>query len=467
MKHPATRYVTQLDSTTSLLRALARFLHGQDFPALGVAPPIPGAVAAMVNVLPAETRAALYRWTGWIGGTTVATLQQVRAEEISDWVIGHYPAPPAAGWPGAMIGSANGAAIHLAAAMGVPWLPQTFLTPVRRRLHADDLLTDMEWGRNAAEMILAGNPDLRAHQMHDPVHDRHMVQRIGYFRLKRLGLGHIYEEFLRASLRPGATIWLVDCRLQWPVTTLQDRYVFQVGGFGDMPPQEYLHGSPRVREFLHKYDSNRISWRVPPVNASAPEGEWGFSEQIVDDVRGLCRRQGYRLRRIVFDSPDDLSPLVADFYRWWYRRRGIEPARLLVECFALLEPFWTLRTASVPYWMAFTAGCCAGALENYLASHSFDEMHLMLFSNGIQGIGMAPIERWRSILQQARHKGRFIGVDEAEFPRDYASFVRYHTELPRHITTRYPLPSPVRAEDIDTFLLQAGSSYAARIVDEN
>ena len=38
---------------------------------------------------------------------------------------------PSRRYPMALIGSSNGAAVHLAAAMGAPWLPQTFMVPVR------------------------------------------------------------------------------------------------------------------------------------------------------------------------------------------------------------------------------------------------------------------------------------------------------------------------------------------------
>lgn len=469
MGHPATRYITQLDSTTSLLRALARFLQGRDFPGLGVTPySIPGSVAATANLLPPAVRAALYRWTGWLGGSRSKTMADVRAEEISDWVVSHYPPAPTAGWPGAMLGSANGAAIHLAAALGIPWLPQTFLAPVRRSLPPDDLLGDLQWGRGPAAAIAAHNPDLCVHQMHDPVHDRQMVQRIGYFRLKRLRLGQVYQDFLVRQVRPGSTIFLVECRLPWLVTAVTDRHIFQVGGFGDAGPLEYLRGSPRVQDFLHKFDSNRLTWRVPEPTGAAPEGEWGFREELLDDVRSLAHRQGCHIRRIVFEGPDDFSPFVADLHRWWYQRRGLDSRRLLVECFALLEPYWTLRTGSVPYWLAFTSNCCAQMLDQYVRSGTpFDEIYLMLFSNGIEGIGMAAIDRWRQILNQAQSTARFIGVDEQEFPRDYASFIRYHTELKRHIPARQPLPQPLTLEEFDRFAALATDRYAVQIVQES
>ena len=366
-----------------------------------------------------------------------------------------------------MLGSANGAAVHLAAALGIPWLPQTFLTPVRRHLPADDILARPGVGPRARRAPSPPhNPDLCVHQMHDPVHDRQMVQRIGYFRLKHLRLGRLYEAFLRQDLLPGATIFTIECRLGWPVTAVTDRHLFQVGGFGDASPQEYLEGGPRVQDFLHRFDSNRGTWRVPAPTGQAPEGEWGFREELLDDVLAFANQHGYRVRRILFDGPDDLSPFVADLYRWWYQQRGMDAGRLLVECFALLEPYWTLRTGSIPYWLAFTSNCCARGLEDYvLAATAFDEMYLMLFSSGIEGIGMATIDRWRGILNQARQCSAFVGVDEKEFPSDYAAFVRYHTELKRQVRTRQPLPQPLTLAELDRFIAQAAGHYAVQIVD--
>ena len=42
-------------------------------------------------------------------------------------------------YPAVVVGSANGAAVHLWAALGIPWLPQTFLVPIARSgVHPDD-----------------------------------------------------------------------------------------------------------------------------------------------------------------------------------------------------------------------------------------------------------------------------------------------------------------------------------------
>ena len=51
--------------------------------------------------------------------------------------------------------------------------------------------------------------------------------------------------------------------------------------------------------------------------------------------------------------------------RWATARSGVG-IRLLVESFIVMEPFWTIRTGSVPFWMVFNKLPSAEALEQYL-----------------------------------------------------------------------------------------------------
>lgn len=461
MRTPA--YIADFDSASGMLRALARFLHGKDFPAVGTPRPL-WPIMASVNALPKGAREAIYVWSGWWEAIPPERIDEVRAEEMARWAVSLYPRRT---YPAAMIGSSDGAAVHLCAALGIPWLPQTFLIPVRQTgIALDEPRQALEWGKHPGRRLLVANPDLQLHHMHDVNQDRSMLQKMTYFRVKRLGLGEVYTRFLEEALPPGATLFLLECEQRWPTTLVGERQVFQHGAVGGLAPDEYLHGSPRVAEYLQRHGAPLRRWDSPEPDAERPEAEWGFEPALRDDVERLARRRGYRVRRIVFEAPGQPSSLVADLYRWWYRRRRIPADRLLVESFILVEPWWALRTGSVPFWMTFNVESSAESLERYLdGAQPFDEILLTLFANGTEGVGLAPIERWRAILSRAGTRGRFVGVDERAFPRDFAVFVRFHRAM-RRVPGLVPMPEPLALPDLDAFLHEAADRYPVRWLDE-
>jgi hypothetical protein len=296
--------------------------------------------------------------------------------------------------------------------------------------------------------------------MHDANQDRLMVQRMTYFRIKRLRLGEAYEQFLEACLAPGGTILVSECQLNWPTVRVADPHIFQPGAVGGALSEEYLHGGPRVEAYLARYGAPRESWAAPVPDGERPEAEWGFETALHEDQERLARRCGYRVRRLLFADPEFLSALVADLYRRWYHLRGLEANRLLVESFILMEPWWALGTGAVPFWMTPNTAPSADRLGHYQkAAKPYDEIYLKLFSHGVDSIGLVPIERWRSLLRHARGRGDFLGVDEQAYPRDFAAFIRYHTELKRKIAARYPLAEPLTLSQLDSFLEEVGDCY--------
>ena len=260
---------------------------------------------------------------------------------------------------------------------------------------------------------------------------------------------------------PGGTIFLVECGLRWPATRLGERYVFQFGALGGATPEEYLNGGERVTDYLARYGSHRRKWEPPRPDGEHPEAEWGFEPQLRNDLEDWVAGRGFAIRRLSFQHPEDLSPWVAEFYRWWNRRRDIETTRLLVESFVVMEPFWVVRTGSVPFWMVFNVEPSARALADYLAgTKAFEKIFLMLFSHGVDSIGLAGVERWRALLAQAERHGEWVGVDPTVYPRDFAVFVRYHDDLRRKVKAHYPLPAPIALKDFDEFVQEsAGISH--------
>jgi hypothetical protein len=61
----------------------------------------------------------------------------------------------------------------------------------------------------------------------------------------------------------------------------------------------------------------------------------------------------------------ELSRLVAKLYRRC-EECGLLANRLLVESFVIREPYWALRTGSVPFWLEFTMEPPAAFLERCL-----------------------------------------------------------------------------------------------------
>jgi hypothetical protein len=455
-------YVADFDSATGMLRALAASLRGEGLPLLGAMrrskAPLMKLAASAVNHLPTALQEQVYIWSGWLEATSPRKLAAVSGEEVATWMAALYPRRQ---YPAVAVGSSNGATVHLWAALGIPWLPQTFLVPVARSgIPPDDPREEMRWAEPHAELVLRKNPDLELHHMQDPVQDRLMVKRMSYFRLKRRTLGPAYERFLRACLAPGGTIVVVECGLQWPTRRRGDRYVFQFGALGGATAEEMMHGGDRVEAYLRRHRSHRTRWEPPEADGMSPEAEWGFAPSLREDVEGFARRHGYRVRRVVFEQPEDMSPLVADLYRWWYQQLGVRDNRLVVDSFILMDPYWTNRTRSVPFWMVFNTEGSFQALERYLGgTPAFDELLITLFSHGVDSIGLVPIEQWRSLFPRAKERGDFIGVDEASFPRDFAVFVRYHFDFLRKIRARHPSPPTMTFRELNEFLSQAGERY--------
>ncbi|MGK9170990.1 hypothetical protein KXR53_32135 [Inquilinus limosus] len=454
--------IANFDSASAMLRATARFLGRKDFPALGQ-PRFLEAIVPLSERLPRNLRTSVFAASAGGEGIARRLIGRVSTAAIAQWTTRLYPPRP---YPAVMIGSSSGALVHLCAALGVPWLPQTFMTPVRQsEADPDDPRHGLETAREAALRLLAGNPDVQLHQMHDPNQDRLPLRFITYFRWKYRRLPPAYRDFLERRLEPGGTIFVVECQRRWPTTRVDDRYVIQFGALGGATPEDYFQGSERTEDYLRRYGSPLRRWDPPSPDGESPEAEWGFEPALREEIEQLAHRHRLRVVRVLFEEPEHLSPLVSDLYRWWYRRRGLPANRLLGESFILLEPHWALRTGSVPFWMKFNMEPSADWLRRYLDhSEKFDHLHLMLFSHGLESIGLVPIEGWREILRQARRSASFIGTNEALFPSDFGTLTRYNREM-RSIPSRYPLPGPLTLKQFQDILGEIGTEHLVRFTE--
>lgn len=450
------------DSATAMALASARFLDGKDFPLLGHSyGPALRPVLAVMNHLPEKSRQWLYRVGSGREGLPPEVVATADIDTLAEAVTRRFSERT---YPGAVIGSTPGSAVHLAAALGMPLLPQTLLLPVARTdVSPDDPRGDIAAVRPVAEALLDRNPDLVVHHMSDPNNDRLTLAKFSYFRLKRTALGGAYERFLAENVQAGGTLFLVESGYRWPTTRISERYYFQFGGIGGLTPDEYLHGGDRVAAFLRREGSDLTRWDPPEPDALRPEAEWGFEPGLAEDVQRFATKHGFKVVRVRFDAADDLSPLVADLYRRWYRELDRGTGRLFVESFVLIDPYWVLRAGAVPYWVTFNTEPGVEHLTRYLdRTDPYDLIESTLISNGTWTVGLAGPEHWDAVFKRARRAGRFSGVDDKRFPSDLAVFTRYRDNL-RRSAGQEPLPPPVAADQVEAFLSSQGQNYGVTV----
>jgi hypothetical protein len=421
------RAVASFDSASTFHRVLAQHLHGESSPALGLGPAARAVsrLLPVVNHAPRAARETLYVWSGWSEALRPNQVDDVDTDAIAEWACGRYPRRK---YPAVFVGSSSGAVAHLAALAGVPWLPQTFLVPVRhRRLDPDEPVRAMHELAAAREAFVAANPGVAVHHMHDENQDRLMISRMGYFRYKYRTLPAAYAAFLRENLAPGGTVVVIDCEERWPTTEVGPRQVFQHGAVGDATPDEYANGGPRVAAFLAEQGARRRAWDPPPADGESPEAEWGFDDAILPELENLCRTEGFDLDRLSFPRADAVSGPVAELYRSWYTEQERPANRLLVSCFAVTDVHVPLTHGLVPYWTLFGTRDARDTLDGHLhRTEPYDDIHLGLFSHGTCSIGMARVEDWDKVLAHARHTGAYCGVDTSAYPQDFASNGRFH-----------------------------------------
>jgi hypothetical protein len=458
------RGVARFDSAAAMAQALAASLQGAPFTSPSQSPLL-DRLMRVANVLPRRPREWCYEFGGMTEGIRRRQAARLDVENVAEWLAGLYPQRQ---YDAVFVGSSNGALMHLAAALRAPWLSQTFLCPVRALVSdPDDAQRTFENGRPIVDAFLAADPRIAVHHMQDPNQDRLMVHTMQYFRIKYRRAPLAYREFLLRNLPRGSTLYVVACTREWPVTRTSERSVFQFGATGGATEDEYLHGGPRVREFLARYRSKYTRWQPPEPNDTAPEAEWGFDRALLDDLSSLAASMKWRIVEIRFREPEAMSFTAAAIYRDWYRDAGIVPRRLIVDSFLLLDPWTTMRLNALPFWLLFGVEPSAAALQRFLESEPpFDDIDMMLFSHGTQSIGLASIARWRALLNRATRSGRFLGVDEQSYPRDFATFARFAQDLAK-LRPVFDLPPPLGCARFEALLKQHGPAHDVECIEHS
>lgn len=435
-------HLAAFDSAPVMAMALAACLAGRDLPALGQ-PAWQRFLVARSNLVPRPLRTTIFSRAGAMEAASMRKVEAIDGDAVAAWFAS---LPPRRTYQTIVFGSSGGAMVHLAALAGAPWLPQTFLVPIARERAGDpdDGPDALRLGRGLGQKVLARNPGLDLHQLHDPNQDRLMTRHMLYFRLKYRALPDAYRRFVMEHLEEGGTILVNDCRKRWPVTRIGEHHVFQHGEIGGATIDEFLHGGPRVAALMRRLKRKRSSWSSPVADDTAADAEWGFIPGPLSELAELAARRRGRLVRIAYDEPEGLSAPVADLYRRRLQAQGHEQPALLAESFVLLDPFRALRHGLVPYWMAFNMEPSRAGLRDYLASRpAVNQVLLTLFAHGVPSVGLPSIDAWQAVRDMGRLPGRWMGVTPSAYPADFAVFARFNAAFAGLPEAQQPAPEPL------------------------
>jgi hypothetical protein len=429
--------VASFDSASVLHAAAGAALSGQPFPNLGNSA-LAGLAVRAAGRLPWSILRGVYTRIGASEGINPRRLGDVNLAVVAQSFAERYPKRR---YPAILLGSSNGALIHLAAAMQVPWLPDTVLVPVARVGDTDRPDQAMTFGRSVAPALLERNPDIVLHHMHDQLQDVLMAERMSYFRVKWRRLPAAYATFVDDHLAPGGTVVAIRDRSTWPVTRIGPRHVFQAGGRGGTSPEEYLSRP-----------------HTPAPDDHAAESEWGLDPDFRDHVSAWCAQHGYRYAEIGYDGPQAPAAPVATVMREWYRTRGEPATRLVVPCFILGDPWLTICAAAVPFWLHFAVQPALQALNDYLdEAEAYRDVNVFLFEHGTDSPGIARPDDFAAVVRRHGAAVHFDGLDPERFPHDIGTLGRYSRVFDQLPRARHPW-SPLSVEDALRGLAAAGLS---------
>ncbi len=289
---------------------------------------------------------------------------QITTEDLATWAVSLYNSKleqPAAPLEAVIVGAPNGGVIHLATALGVPFLSQSFLTSFRQPcVHPDDVAAYQAYGADLADKVTQHNSDLAVINHYDPLHDRLLVKYLNHIRYKLLDLPYAYQAFILERVRSGGTIFFSDCRYSWPLYFVGERQWFQVGGLGGVRPREFIQGHPSIAKLQRAAGVKpRGHWALEGRMAfEMPESEWGMMPPFREAVQNFARQYGYQFKPLDGAHPQDFALMAFNVWRTLFAEAGVEPRGVLLETFTQIAPHAVRLGGLLPVWLPWNyAGC--------------------------------------------------------------------------------------------------------------
>ena len=359
-------------------------------------------------------------------------------------------------FPCITVGAAlGGAAAHLALALAGPFLPNAFVLTLKGGSRSGNTEEYFQRSENLARKISHQNTGILTIQHFDPVHDGWLTKWINHLRLKLLDLPEVYKEFIREKLEPGGAICYLDCSAKWLRFRTGDRNIFQVGGWGDISPQEFLESSPRLQAYCRQAGLTHRGWQLPgyPVE-EGPESEWGCEPEFRQSLQDFCRSEGYRFVPISLTAPHDFSKLAYSAVQHLLQMENREPSGVMIEMFSQFDPTAVLRAGLLPLWLVFNT---LDSLEFLQAMRSEFPSKKPVFFSPLSTFSLTPDlaswEAFESVLSGLDWIN--IGSRPSHYPSDPLALVNWNKKLHRWVDrNENPILARMKAEDLLSLALR-------------
>jgi hypothetical protein len=373
------------------------------------------------------------------------SLDLLDAEAVAGWFVGHYPRRQ---YPGVVIGSPHGACAHLAAVLGMPYLPSAFdLKVAWPGGSPDNSFGALNYGSGLSVRLLArtGAP-LSLRQVHDPAARPgprgwpiHLVARW-------LDLPDAYRSFLRGCLAPGGRLVVVSDARLWPVLTTGVGVSYQVGRVGSgLQPDDFGRDSDMAAAMIRVAGGEPDMWD-PPEALALGVAEHGLEPTLVLGIRQWAGGFGAAVQRVLYSRSGALSAGVADVHRVWFALADDVAPRCVIECGRQLDPWNALRRRCVPYWCEnATRGCVAGAEWWLAGSPSFHSIDVVPETPGYRFDAFAPLKQWASVACFGETPGLLDPAAACAYPDEPVPPALVTEMLERHPRRDLPVPGPTLA----------------------
>lgn len=323
----------------------------------------------------------------------------------------------------------GGTTAHLALSLGGPFLPQAFVLTLKTGTINGNVNEYCALTRDTAKTITNSNPDLMSIQHYDPVHDGWLVKGVNHLRLKLIDLPEEYKTFMREKLLPGADVVYLEGKAQWKRFRLGQNNVFQVGGWGDIPADEFLNGSNRLSQFAKKEQLDFSHWMLDsyPLEEGS-ESEWGSETGLGEALESFCKKEGFNFVKISYSDPNNFSKLAFLTKKEMLIKKGIKPAGVVVEMFSQFDTTIIDQSGLLPLWLIFNTTDSKEFLSRMKTEFPKDKP---VFFSGLATFSNTPdLVTWSDWEQELKEfKVINIGARKNHFPSDTLALLDWKKPL--------------------------------------